>query len=46
MGGGGAALRGKFSKKISFGTLSSGINNKIKQMEWESVAEAGNAVGS
>ncbi|XP_052464014.1 nuclear apoptosis-inducing factor 1-like [Carassius gibelio] len=33
-------------KHILFGTLSSGINNKRKKYEWESLAEAVNAVGS
>ncbi|XP_067245457.1 nuclear apoptosis-inducing factor 1-like [Chanodichthys erythropterus] len=33
-------------KNILFGTLSSGINNKRKKYEWESLADAVNAVGS
>ncbi|XP_016341425.1 nuclear apoptosis-inducing factor 1-like isoform X2 [Sinocyclocheilus anshuiensis] len=33
-------------KNILFGTLSSGINNKRKKNEWDSLADAVNAVGS
>ncbi|XP_039526127.1 myb-related transcription factor, partner of profilin-like [Pimephales promelas] len=33
-------------KNVLFGTLSSGINNKRKKKEWESLSEAVNQVGS
>ena len=34
------------SKKVLFGTLSTGISSKRKRSEWDSVCEAVNAVGS
>ena len=33
-------------KRMSFGSLSSGITNRIKQVEWQKITEAVNAVSS